>query len=192
MARTKEFDEEEVLDKALRLFREKGYNGTSTQDLVDGLAISRSSMYNSYTDKLTLFLKVIHRYQETVTEVTVARLKNASSLKSELHQLFDEIIHNEEGGCSLASCSLESGPWRPEVARLVKENMEAVEKALAEAIKKAQHAGEISEYWAPKKMASYLYNNLNGVMLMLSYGADKKSCRDIASICLSVLDAPGR
>jgi TetR/AcrR family transcriptional regulator, transcriptional repressor for nem operon len=192
MARTKEFDEEEVLDKALRLFREKGYNGTSTQDLVDRLSISRSSMYNCYTDKLNLFLQTIRRYKETVTEVMVTRLKNAPSLKSELRQLFEEVISNEEGGCFLASCSLESGPWRPEVARLVKENLEAVEKALAEAIKKAQQAGEISEVWAPKKMASYLYNNLNGVMLMLSYGADKKACRDIASICLGVLDAPDR
>jgi TetR/AcrR family transcriptional repressor of nem operon len=190
MARTKEFDEAEVLDKALQLFREKGYNGTSTQDLVDKLCISRSSMYNCYSDKHNLFLQVIRRYRETVTDAFITHLKNAPSLKPVLHQLFENTIGNEEGGCFLASCSLESGPWQPEVAQLVKENMEAVEKALVEAIKKAQQTGEISNEWAPKKMAGYLYNNLNGIMLMMSFGAEKKACRDIAAICLSVLDAP--
>jgi TetR/AcrR family transcriptional repressor of nem operon len=191
MARTKEFDEEEVLDKALQLFREKGYNGTSTQDLVDRLCISRSSMYNCYSDKHNLFLQVIRRYRETVTEGLIANLGSAPALKPVLHQVFEGIIGNEEGGCFLASCALEAGAWKPDVAELVKENREAVEKALAEAIKKAQQAGEVSKSWTPKKLAGYLYNNLNGIMLMLSFGADKKACRDIASICLQVLDGPG-
>ena len=192
MARTKEFDEEEVLDKALQLFREKGYNGTSTQDLVDRLCISRSSMYNCYTDKYNLFLQVLRRFRETATEGVIAKLKAAPSLKSVLQQVFQDIIGDEEGGCFLASCALETAPREPEVARLVGENMEAVVEALAEAIKKAQRAGEISTDWTPRKLAGYLYNNLNGVMILLSFGADKKACRDIASICLSVLERPGQ
>jgi TetR/AcrR family transcriptional repressor of nem operon len=192
MARTKEFDEEEVLDKALQLFREKGYNGTSTQDLVDRLSISRSSMYNCYSDKYNLFLQVLRRYRETATAGVVAQLKNAPSLKSVLQQVFQGIIGDEEGGCFLASCALESGSREPEVAQLVKENMEAVEGALTEAVKKAQQSGEISKAFTPKALAAYLYNNINGLMLMLSFGADKKTCRDVVSVCLSVLDAPGR
>jgi TetR/AcrR family transcriptional repressor of nem operon len=190
MARTKEFDEEEVLDKALQLFREKGFNGTSTQDLVDRLSISRSSMYNCYSDKQSLFLQVIRRYRDTVTEAMITRLRNATSIKSVLNQVFEDIIGSEGSGCFLASCSLESGPWQPEVAELVKENMEAVERELEDLIKKAQQAGEVSEEWAPKKLAGFLYNNMNGILLMQSFGANKKACRDIASICLSVLDAP--
>ena len=178
------------MDKALQLFREKGYNGTSTQDLVDRLCISRSSMYNCYSDKYNLFLQVLRRYRETATEGVIAKLKAAPSLKSALQQLFLDIIGDENGGCFLASCALETGPREPEVAQLVRENMEAVEKALAEAIKNAQRTGEISPHWTPKKLAGYLYNNLNGIMLLLSFGADKKACRDIASICLSVLETP--
>ena len=47
MARKKEFDEDALLDKAAELFWRKGYNGTSAQDLVDGLGISRSSLYGA-------------------------------------------------------------------------------------------------------------------------------------------------
>lgn len=64
MARVKEFDEDVVLDKAVALFWTKGYNGTSAQDLVDHLGISRSSLYGTYGDKHTLFLKALQRYRE--------------------------------------------------------------------------------------------------------------------------------
>jgi TetR/AcrR family transcriptional repressor of nem operon len=63
MARTKDFDENEVLSKAIQLFWFKGYNGTSMQDLVDGLGISRSSLYDTYSDKHTLFVKALESYQ---------------------------------------------------------------------------------------------------------------------------------
>src|ERR1700761_2998088 len=65
MARTKDFDENEVLTKAIELFWYKGYNGTSMQDLVDTLGISRSSLYDTYTDKHTLFVKALESYQNS-------------------------------------------------------------------------------------------------------------------------------
>ncbi len=65
MARTKDFDEQEVLKKAVCLFWNKGYNATSMQDLVDQLGISRSSLYDTYGDKHTLYLKALEEYQQT-------------------------------------------------------------------------------------------------------------------------------
>ena len=64
MARTKDFDENEVLTKAMHLFWSKGYNATSMEDLVSGLGISRSSLYDTYTDKHTLFIKALENYQQ--------------------------------------------------------------------------------------------------------------------------------
>ena len=59
MARTKDFDEGEILNKAVTLFWHKGYNGTSMQELVDALGISRSSLYDTYVDKHTLYVKAL-------------------------------------------------------------------------------------------------------------------------------------
>ena len=47
MARPKKFNEEETLHKAMNLFWEKGYNGTSMQDLINGLGINRASLYDT-------------------------------------------------------------------------------------------------------------------------------------------------
>ena len=57
MARTKEFNEDQALDKAIEIFWHKGYNGTSAQDLVNHLGLSRSSLYDTFGDKQKLFVK---------------------------------------------------------------------------------------------------------------------------------------
>jgi TetR/AcrR family transcriptional repressor of nem operon len=69
MARTKDFDENEVLKKAVDIFWLKGYSATSMQDLVDGLGISRSSLYDTYGDKHTLFMKALESYQSVNSEI---------------------------------------------------------------------------------------------------------------------------
>ena len=53
-SKLKEFDKEKVVDKAINLFGEKGYNTCSMQDIVDELGLSRSSIYDTFKDKKNL------------------------------------------------------------------------------------------------------------------------------------------
>src|ERR1700759_509039 len=91
MARTKDFDEKEVLDKAIRLFWHKGYNGTSMQDLVDGLGISRSSLYDTYGDKHTLFIKALETYQCIGSGKICAIINSDGPVKDTMKKLLELI-----------------------------------------------------------------------------------------------------
>jgi AcrR family transcriptional regulator len=62
MARPREFDEDEVLLAALRLFWEKGYEGTSLSDLMEAMGLTKSSLYKAFGSKETLFWRVVDRY----------------------------------------------------------------------------------------------------------------------------------
>src|ERR1700758_5292388 len=64
MGRPREFSEAAALDSAMRVFWEKGYEGTSLDDLTRAMGINRSSLYASFGDKEELFSKVIARYTE--------------------------------------------------------------------------------------------------------------------------------
>ena len=63
--RPRSFDETEALEKATRVFRAKGYDGVTIDDLVDGMGVGRPSLYSIFGDKRTLFLRVLRRYAES-------------------------------------------------------------------------------------------------------------------------------
>ncbi len=62
MARKKEFDPEERMEKARDLFWEKGYNATSMEDLVQTMGLNRGSIYDTYGDKHSLYLQCLGNY----------------------------------------------------------------------------------------------------------------------------------
>lgn len=65
VGRPRSFDEREALEKATRVFRSKGYDGATIDDLVAGMGVGRPSLYAVFGDKRTLFLRVLRAYAET-------------------------------------------------------------------------------------------------------------------------------
>src|SRR3984957_16068770 len=62
MGRPREFDTDAALEKAMRLFWAKGYEGTSIADLTETLGISKPSLYAAFGDKQSLFRAALERY----------------------------------------------------------------------------------------------------------------------------------
>src|ERR1700754_4976114 len=111
MARTKEFDENEVLSKAVDLFWLKGYNATSMQDLVDGLGISRSSLYDTYSDKHTLFIQALKSYQTSGAAKIQDIISNTASAKETVRKLLElttkELVGDkQQKGCFLVNAEV--------------------------------------------------------------------------------------
>src|SRR5437868_5714416 len=111
MARSKDFDEQEVLSKAVNLFWLKGYNGTSMQDLVDGLGISRSSLYDTYGDKHSLYLKALESYQYAGNDQMCHIINSAPNAKEAIRSLLQFIANNlTQKGCFLVNAEVEVAP----------------------------------------------------------------------------------
>src|SRR6185503_17277031 len=62
--RPRTFAVEPALDRALHVFWQKGYEGTSLSDLTRAMGINRPSLYAAFGDKQSLFRKVLDRYAE--------------------------------------------------------------------------------------------------------------------------------
>ncbi len=62
--RPRSFDERDALEKATRVFRSKGYDGVTIDDLVAGMGVGRPSLYSVFGDKRTIFLRVLRTYAE--------------------------------------------------------------------------------------------------------------------------------
>lgn len=71
MARYKEFDIDDAIDRAIDLFWRHGYERTSLKELLDHLEIGRASFYNAFGDKHKLFMLALRRYLERTDETTI-------------------------------------------------------------------------------------------------------------------------
>ena len=141
MARTKDFDEDEVLAKAIKLFWQKGYNGTSMQDLVDGLGISRSSLYDTFGDKHQLYLSALQSYKQTETAKREAILNGSLPAKVAIRRLMDltilEMIRDKQHkGCFLINSAVETAANDKETNAIICQNEQQLESAFYEVIKK--------------------------------------------------------
>lgn len=190
MARNKVFDKNEVLDKALHVFWHKGYNGTSMQDLVDGLEISRSSMYDTYTGKKALFIAALNKYSDDQAKALIEIISNSTSIsetiKAFLQSLVKESVEDEsQKGCFIINCTIETAPHDKDVAAIVSSNMQRIEDALCKAIKKGQQAGNISNKHSARALARFLFNAISGLRVAAKAGADKKVFNDIVNVTVA-------
>jgi TetR/AcrR family transcriptional repressor of nem operon len=193
MARTKDFDESEVLAKAIKLFWQKGYNGTSMQDLVDGLGISRSSIYDTFGDKHQLYLKSLCAYRQTQTAIRDRILNAPVEAKVAIRQLMDLTIDQmirdkQHKGCFLVNSAVETAPHDKETSAIVCQNDQQVENAFYEVIKRGQTNGEIVSKQDPRALARFVFNNIVGIQVTGKSVTDKAAFDDIISLTLSVLD----
>ena len=193
MARTKDFDEDEVLGKAIDLFWHKGYNGTSMQDLVDGLGISRSSLYDTYGDKHTLFIKALEGYQNENSGKVCAIINSGAPAKETIKKLLEYITgglleDKEHKGCFMVNAEVEVAPHDPEVSRLVCENDQQVEDAFYLVIKKGQENGEITNRQDARALARFTFNTVKGIRVTAKSTTDKAVFDDIIGLAVAVLD----
>ena len=68
MGRKKQYDRDDLIGKAMEIFRDHGFAGTSTQMLVDGLGVNRFSLYAEFGSKQALFDAALERYDNEVIE----------------------------------------------------------------------------------------------------------------------------
>jgi TetR/AcrR family transcriptional regulator, transcriptional repressor for nem operon len=192
MPRTKSFDEVEVLDKATDLFWAQGYNGTPPQTILDGTGLSRSSLYDTYGDKHSLFLKCLQHYRDTETVMGIRYLDEAPDPAAAIRRLFQGYWEYAEAyrcgkGCLMVNTLNEVAPHDPEVAAIVGENRQALEDAYYRAVRRGQQQGRIQRTHPPRALARYLVNNLWGLTTQIKLGIEKKVADDIVKIILSAL-----
>jgi len=192
MARTKDFDENEVLTKAIQVFWLKGYNGTSMQDLVDSLGISRSSLYDTYTDKHTLFMKALESYQNSGAARIQDIIDNSGSAKETVKRLLElattELLDDkEQKGCFMVNAEVEVASHDAAVNSLVCKNDQQMEEAFYQVIQKGKDSGEIKNQQDARALARFIFNSVKGMRVTAKSITDKAVFDDIITLTISIL-----
>lgn len=190
MARNKEFDPTEKLEKARDLFWEKGYHATSMQDLVSQMKVNRGSMYDTYGDKHQLFIESLQNYaKETYSEYKQAATGEKSPFKA-IELIVKKAIQRsfeEEKVCMIVKSSFEMAPLDNDVKEILKQLSNALISIFEELIEKAQQSGEISTDKNARQSAQFIVGSFAGLWQMQALYNDRRMVEQMAKNTLDSL-----
>src|SRR5260221_5339333 len=169
MARPREFDREEALERATAVFWAKGYASTSTDDLLSAMGIARQSLYNAFQDKRALYLEALERYQRTTIAGHLQRLNGTASPIAGVQALLLGLISSKDDiralGCMGVGAICEFGSTDPDIAALRSKVSPALRSRLTERLKEGQAAGEIDRSLDCATAASFIQMTMQSIQL---------------------------
>jgi TetR/AcrR family transcriptional repressor of nem operon len=185
MARPKEFDEEKALRKAIRLFSQRGFAATSTDELMRVMHVGRQSMYDTFGDKRALFLKALKIYvTESVHSLKVELQRPGSALSAvqkALATFAERKDLSSEEGCMGLNAISEFGQRDADVTRITRNAARVQRQTLIRVLSRAKKQGEVSSDANLNSMADFFESTLAGIRMAAKAGMSRQALRNIAA-----------
>jgi TetR/AcrR family transcriptional repressor of nem operon len=188
MARPREFDEDTALDHAMDVFWRKGYQATSTDDLMDAMGIGRGSFYNTFGSKRKVYLRTLDRYLDVLEEGGPYRMlrelePGAPALEGLLGSYLDSVA-SEHGnhGCYFVHVAKEHRGEDPEVQKAIRAGIARMRKILSEHMKVAQEQGILSDRVDPAQAALLMMAVAWGSHVLMEAGVEQDDALSAARV----------
>ena len=189
--RPRAFDPDAALDVAMRLFWQKGYEGTSLADLTEAMGINRPSLYAAFGNKEALFRKAFARYVEAATCPTRIEAKTArEAVAVFLMGAAGGGCHSERAGCMLVTTGLAGG----EESDAIRQELCVARNQIVEAWTTRLAAGEAAGERLPAPpaaLARYVMAVSNGMSVLARSGATSEALRQVVDVAMRVWPVEG-
>ncbi len=183
------FDYEDALEKALKIFWLRGYEGASMAELTKAMGINRPSIYAAYGNKEELFSKVLRRYMagpvayvaEAMHEPTAKQVAEKFLTKSA------EFLSNQYNprGCMIAIGTLFSGEGCEQVQQELTAYRQGYEKALRERFDLAKSKNDLPQSVNTTTLAKYIATVHQGMSVQAISGASREELLAVVEQALS-------
>jgi AcrR family transcriptional regulator len=185
--RPRTFDADDALDRALKVFWRKGYQGASLPNLTRAMGINRPSLYAAFGNKQSLFCKALERYNDqnaaylrhalaapTAREVARRILHGAINLQTNPHN---------PRGCLTVRGSLSCADSRI-IHKHLASHRAATEAAITQRFQRAVAEGDLPQTTSPQDLTRYLSTILQGLSIQSTSGASRAQLLRIANTAL--------
>jgi len=188
VGRPREFDPDTVLEKAMELFWEHGYDGVSISDLTDATGINRRSLYAAFGSKEELFAKAVERYMSGHGGYIAEALRQPTAwgvARAMVHGAAD--ANTDPGrprGCLLVQGALAGGDDADAVRdELAQQRSDSV-KALACRFDEAQAVGELPGV-NTLVLSRWINSVCQGISVQARSGATREELHEVADVSLA-------
>jgi AcrR family transcriptional regulator len=191
MGRPRSFDLDRALDRALHVFWQKGYEGTSLSDLTRAVGVNRPSLYAAFGDKEALFRKALDRYlngpaaytqkafkEPTARAVVERLLRGAADLNTAPHN---------PGGCLTVQGALACGAAADSIRQELAAYRAAGEAALRRRFQRAKSEGDLRATVNSADLAGYVATIVYGMAVQAAGGATREKLQNVVEMALQTL-----
>jgi len=188
--RPREFDVDQALTAALRVFWSKGYEGASMTDLTDAMGITRPSLYAAFGNKESLFRKALDLYEREKL-CYMGQALEAPTARGVAQRLLQGSMENQTSrddprGClgviSSVACGAEADCIRQEVL----ERGRIAHEALIERMQRAVAEGDFQTPVDAEGITKYLTAILQGMAVQAGAGASREDLQRLVDTTLAV------
>jgi len=181
--RPREFDVDDALAAALRVFWQKGYEGTSLTDLTEAMGITRPSLYAAFGNKESLFSKALDLYEREKLAYIGEALAGATS-REVAERLLRGALELQTSDCEPRGCmrvisTMTCGAEAESVKADLHARRASSQKALFERMQRAIDEGDLPPGTSAEAMTNYLLAILQGMSVQAGSGATKSQLEEV-------------
>jgi TetR/AcrR family transcriptional repressor of nem operon len=191
--RPREFDMDEALDKAVRVFSERGYHATSISDLTDAMQLAQGSVYKAFKDKRAVFLAAFDRYRQVRNGKLDRAVRPGKTGRERIRNalnFYADASYGAEGrqGCLVVGSATELAIFDDEMSQRVAAAHSWHESFMAGLIGQGQADGSIPAHIDGVATARLMLCLLQGMRLVGKTGRSRKEMAAVVDIAMKVLD----
>jgi AcrR family transcriptional regulator len=184
------FDRSVALQAAMKLFWERGYEGTSFDDLIGAMRISASSFYNSFGNKEELYCEATRTYLEWAGQWFFAILNDPSiDTKTAFARLFEataeEFTRGDHPlGCMISLAGTHCAPGMKNIRDMMAEHRAFSEGAMADRIRRGVANGDLPKGTDCEMLAAYYSAVARGLAVQARDGASREKLSEIGRLAM--------
>ncbi len=192
VGRPRTFDKDEALTKAMYVFWEKGYEGTTMADLVNSIGMKAPSIYAAFGNKDAIFKHVVSHYLPIVANGQLAVLNNTPNIDEAVEKTLNECVRlftNKDNPhtCLIMTAAINTSPEHVEHLETLRDLRKYYKTTWQIRFEKAKLDNQIKAEADPKSLAEFFTTIIQGMALKAKDGANIEDLATTSRIALQTL-----
>ena len=190
--RPKLYDTEVALKAAGAVFWEKGFSGTSLDDLSDAMGMNRPSIYRAFGDKEEIYRQSLNQFGKVMDEAFTQTLMHEKEIRKGLRKFYRkalEVYSSDETalGCMVWSTAPAATLIHPEVQADLLDAINHVDARLMQKIELAIEQGQVNKNVDAKSLSKLLQALLHSISIRVRAGQSLAGLRRLIDASIEML-----
>lgn len=190
--RPRKTDPDAALEIAMRIFWEKGFEGTSMSDLSEATGMAKPGLYATFGDKENLYAKALTRYFDMSTPTRNDLVTSSDSLEITLRRFLTTIANasadiSRPAGCFVVNSVVECAGKPPALEDLGRTCEDKRREAFAQRFKAEKERGMLPPDADEKALADFFDGQCVALAVMGRAGGKPESLHRLIDVAMTVL-----